>query len=216
MDEQINIKDLEYPINLIYAVTEDTEVLENSDTILDLNGSVEYVLNTLTDRERKVLKYRFSDLLTYEKTGKLFGVTRERIRQVEAKALRKLRHPQRKKYLILGVSGVIDNIKEKYNERVIDIEERLIEICKLNEKKADEIVHDANLRKKYHTEQIENCDFSVRTYNCLKRAGIKTIGELSKLNKNDLCNIRNLGSKGFNEILNKLQEYGYSDRSDAT
>ena len=61
------------------------------------------VLDTLTDREQKVLKLRFGlddgRSRTLEEVGKEFDVTRERIRQIEAKALRKLRHPSRSKKL---------------------------------------------------------------------------------------------------------------------
>lgn len=60
-------------------------------------------LDTLTPRESRVLQYRFGledgRPRTLEEVGKLFGVTRERIRQIEAKALRKLRHPSRSKKL---------------------------------------------------------------------------------------------------------------------
>ena len=61
------------------------------------------VMNTLTPREAKVLKLRFGledgRARTLEEVGKEFEVTRERIRQIEAKALRKLRHPSRSKRL---------------------------------------------------------------------------------------------------------------------
>ena len=61
------------------------------------------VLSTLTPREEKVLKLRFGledgRTRTLEEVGKEFNVTRERIRQIEAKALRKLRHPSRSKKL---------------------------------------------------------------------------------------------------------------------
>ena len=61
------------------------------------------VLDTLTDREEKVLRLRFGlddgRARTLEEVGKVFDVTRERIRQIEAKALRKLRHPSRSKKL---------------------------------------------------------------------------------------------------------------------
>ena len=68
-----------------------------------LKYELEEVLSTLTDREKKVLQMRFglTDGLTktLEEVGKEFGVTRERIRQIEAKALRKLRHPSRSRKL---------------------------------------------------------------------------------------------------------------------
>jgi RNA polymerase primary sigma factor len=68
-----------------------------------LKDQVEEVLSTLTPRERRVLQLRFGledgRSRTLEEVGKEFGVTRERIRQIEAKALRKLRHPSRSKKL---------------------------------------------------------------------------------------------------------------------
>ena len=57
------------------------------------------VLGTLTEREQKVLRLRFGRARTLEEVGKEFNVTRERIRQIEAKALRKLRHPSRSRKL---------------------------------------------------------------------------------------------------------------------
>ncbi|MBF8299070.1 MAG: polymerase, sigma 70 subunit, RpoD subfamily [Dehalococcoidia bacterium] len=68
-----------------------------------LKEQVETVLDTLHDRERRVLQLRFGledgRSRTLEEVGREFGVTRERIRQIEAKALRKLRHPSRSKKL---------------------------------------------------------------------------------------------------------------------
>lgn len=68
-----------------------------------LREQLEEVLTTLTDREKKVLELRFGlddgRSRTLEEVGQHFGVTRERIRQIEAKALRKLRHPSRSKRL---------------------------------------------------------------------------------------------------------------------
>lgn len=68
-----------------------------------MKKQLEGVLDTLTDREENVLRLRFGlddgRTRTLEEVGKVFGVTRERIRQIEAKALRKLRHPSRSKQL---------------------------------------------------------------------------------------------------------------------
>jgi RNA polymerase primary sigma factor len=68
-----------------------------------LKDHLDEVLHTLSDREARVLKLRFglegNKQMTLEEVGKVFGVTRERIRQIEAKALRKLKHPSRRKKL---------------------------------------------------------------------------------------------------------------------
>ena len=68
-----------------------------------LHEQIEEMLEALSEREREVLHYRFGledgRSYTLEEVGKRFGVTRERIRQIEAKALRKLRHPSRSKKL---------------------------------------------------------------------------------------------------------------------
>jgi RNA polymerase primary sigma factor len=68
-----------------------------------LKDHLDEVLATLSEREAKVLKLRFglegNKSMTLEEVGKVFGVTRERIRQIEAKALRKLKHPSRRKKL---------------------------------------------------------------------------------------------------------------------
>lgn len=84
---------------------EDQEALAPSDAAAYelLKEQLEGVLDTLTDREENVLRLRFGlddgRTRTLEEVGKVFGVTRERIRQIEAKALRKLRHPSRSKQL---------------------------------------------------------------------------------------------------------------------
>src|ERR1700736_2538942 len=84
---------------------EDKEATSPSDaaSLTMLHNEVEDILDTLTPRERRVLQLRFGLIdghqRTLEEVGKRFGVTRERIRQIEAKALRKLRHPSRSKKL---------------------------------------------------------------------------------------------------------------------
>ena len=68
-----------------------------------LKDEISEVLLTLTEREERVIRLRFGledgKSRTLEEVGQMFGVTRERIRQIEAKALRKLRHPSRSRKL---------------------------------------------------------------------------------------------------------------------
>lgn len=82
---------------------EDVQAPSDAATFTMLKEQLVEVLHTLTDREQKVLRLRFGlddgRARTLEEVGKEFDVTRERIRQIEAKALRKLRHPSRSKKL---------------------------------------------------------------------------------------------------------------------
>ncbi len=61
---------------------------------------------------------------------------------------------------------------------------------------------------------IEELDLSVRSYNCLKRAGINTVEELVQRNEEDMMKVRNLGKKSLEEVINKLDELGLSLRKD--
>ena len=61
---------------------------------------------------------------------------------------------------------------------------------------------------------IEEMDLSVRSYNCLKRVGLNTIQDLLKKSKSDMFKVRNLGAKSVEEVINKLESYGFTLRKD--
>jgi RNA polymerase primary sigma factor len=90
---------------------EDRNVVSPSEAVINLNlkEQTEALLKTLTPREEKVIKMRFGlgdgSEHTLEEVGQSFAVTRERIRQIEAKALRKLRHPSRSRKLKAFLEG---------------------------------------------------------------------------------------------------------------
>ena len=124
------VNDIEEIIgNLLSPVSLETPVGEEEDTTLmefvedkdfsvednafneDLRRTLEWAFNDcLTEREIKVIKARFgfddNKIMTLEEVGKMFGVTRERIRQIERKALRKLKHPKRSRELINFVKEI--------------------------------------------------------------------------------------------------------------
>ena len=62
---------------------------------------------------------------------------------------------------------------------------------------------------------IDEMDLSVRSNNCLKRANILTIEDLTKKSKEDMLKVKNLGSKSLDEIIKKLQSYGFDLRDEA-
>ena len=175
---------LTYPENLLYDIFGGEWEFPRPG---DFDGSLEYVLHSLTERERRVLDFRYKDGLTFEGIGKHECVTRERIRQIHAKSLRKLRHPDRLNYLKHGVSGVIARKTESAREAAL-----------------------ASLPKPDKPEDItlEELELSVRSYNCLKRAGKNTLRELSEMTFDELCHVRNIGKKSVDEICAVLTKYG--------
>jgi RNA polymerase primary sigma factor len=101
---------LEQPIgeeedNEFGSFVEDENTPSPSQTVYEnlLKDKIEEVLNTLSPREQRILRLRFGLVngrcYTLEEVGQKFGLTRERIRQIEARALRRLRHPRRSKHL---------------------------------------------------------------------------------------------------------------------
>lgn len=176
-----------YPDNLLYDIFGGEWEYPRPD---DFDGSLEYVLHTLAERERRVLGFRYKDSLTFEEIGKRECVTRERIRQICAKALRKLRHPDRLNFLKYGVRGVIRRKTE--SARAVAL---------------------ASLPKPDITDMtLEELDLSVRSYNCLKRAGIDTLYEIAEMTFDELCHVRNLGKKSIDEICCALTRHGLSFR----
>ena len=97
-------KELEIENNEIVELNED--IYYSEDLIVDqickteLIMQIYNVLNTLTERQRKVIKYRFFGPYTLKEIGERFGVSGERIRSIEAKALRRLRYPTRSKKIV--------------------------------------------------------------------------------------------------------------------
>ena len=145
------------------------------------------MLDTLCPREKDALLFRFGDNMTQLQVGDIFGVTRERAHQIEAKALRKLRHPTRWAYIKDGIDINAEKIKA-------------LELAKAEKNKK---IQDLQFEKI----GIEHLDFSVRAFNCLYRAGYRTLKDLILATDEDLQHIRNAGQHTVNEITNKIASY---------
>lgn len=193
-----------YPFNLA------KHVLEDDLPSVYLQG-VRFAISTLTEREEAVIKYRLKDGLTLRDTGKAMDITQERVRQIEAKALRKLRHPTRKKLMIAVPLSELYELQEKYNllSREHELLVKAMEIIQGKVTTPQSIEKMANAAVWMQTE-LEDLDLSVRTYNCLKRANKNTLRDLVEMRPGDLQKVRNLGRKSFEEVVNTLKRYGLS------
>lgn len=183
-----------YPYNLMVALTENESdgmnVLDD-----DRIAGLEYALSTLTERQRTVCKMRFEDEMTYEQIAKRFGLTRERIRQVLAKAIRTLRHPSRFKYIQHGVEIASGKLKAQMQARQAEELERLMDV----ERRRSEV-------RNILDRPVEALGLSVRAFNCLWRDEIKTVEQLMTLEVDDIKRMRCAGRKTLAEILGAQEQ----------
>lgn len=173
----------------------------------------------LSEREEGVLYARYVMGLDLPQTGKIYGVTRERIRQIEAKALRKV-HGRKDAMRILkcGMEAYVEDRLEGYREWERERYDREIECFKQHwiedhpnghletpgEEEAQQM-RDARMAM-----TIEELDLSVRAYNCIKRININTAFEIIEFAKINgpvwYKKVRNLGKKTADEVARKVFE----------
>ena len=186
----------------------------------DAEEAIETVLATLMPREVEIVRMRL-DGKFLDEVGRAFNITRERVRQIEAKAYRKLRHPSRSRILRLGENAMQEaetELEQERNELVAKYKERL----RANDEAYQEAlvgmesldryenalaeVDEGELRVENIT--LEEMNLSVRSYNCCRRAGITCVGDFKKYDIEQLMRIRNLGRRSLEEIIKKLASYG--------
>lgn len=188
-----------YPYNLLDEVIRGRwESALNADQ----EAGLQYALSTLTEREQQAIAEYYENGGTLESTAKLWNVTKERARQIIAKAVRKLRHPMRFKIIKYGLDGWNRWKAIEQEDLMLDEQEAmLIHRRAIVEQLLDEKV------EKYTGTTIEDMQLSVRTFNCLARAGIRTLNNLLDYARSNgeegLYRIRNLGRKSVAELYEK-------------
>jgi len=173
-------------------------------------------ITMLTEREQIAVKCRLKDGLTWRKVGNELGVTDSRAQQIYLKAIRKLRHPARARDM--SVTKIVeqrDRLAAKMYEFLDTIERLQLE----NDKLRDGILvpntvipEDAELSVRA---RIEELALSVRSYNCLKRAGKDTVADVLNTTYRELFRIRNLGRKSAEEVVERMRRAGYVEWADS-
>lgn len=179
----------QYPENLLCAIIGERNIEAigfNSDMSI-VGERLEKMLDTLLPREKEILHIRWKNRFSFQTVAEMYNLTKERIRQIENKALRKLRHPTRWAFIKDG----------------IDIKAEKIKALELAKAKKEQKIQDFQFEKI----EIEHLDFSVRAFNCLSRAGYRTLKDLLLATDEDLRNIRNAGPHTVNEVKNKIAPY---------
>ena len=204
------MKKKEYPENLLSQVFVNglpTDLPDDVPLVLD------YIIQkTLTERESRVLDMRYKRYMTMAAIGEEYGLRAERIRQIEAKAVRKLRHPSRSRYILMGMEGYINYLRDTaVDERLREYKKEIISL----EKKIAELTDTEYEEEKNELENapLAELDLSVRTFNILYRAGYSTVKELLDADAEKIVSLPNLGLKNFSDLIDVLSEKGFGWKS---
>ena len=196
-DLQIN----EYPYNLIEALEFNVvDVIENFDSHFD------YVCkNYLTEREYLIIINTYQMQKTFDESAKIFDISKARTQQICVKALCKLKYHH--DFFLKGkYSDPYKIALQDYQDFIADTHKRWSYESAMN------FINNYEKTErdyKYTELEISEFNFSVRTYNSLRRAGISTVSQLVLKNADDLYKLRNLGKKSLKEIFKVLNIHGY-------
>lgn len=174
--------------------------------IKNFDANWEYLKKTLTPREERVIDAYYKEGLTLGEIAKEFDVTRARIQQIQSKAIRRLSLPTKVNMLIQNVEKLSerDSLKTEIEQEILYLQKELWKI-----KNTPEVFFEENKERLKIDIDIEELDLSVRSFNCLKRAGIYTVRDLIQKTEEELLKVRNLGRKSCKEVKTILNNNGY-------
>lgn len=204
----------EWPVNLIEEILE--RPVEEPPTDWQIEG-LDFIVSRLNSRMSEMILHKFRDGMTLAEISDIFGVGRERVRQIIARGIRLMRHPTKKIYILKDYKAVIRDYEKKLAKLTEEISEREAELEQLKEQlqetwddvqKAKYVAIDIKILPTLKL-PIADMDLSVRSYNCLVRSGMDTVEDvLNWWNENELRGIRNCGEKSREEIRKKLVQLG--------
>ena len=188
-EPKCKVRAKEYPENIICAIWGEKDIsnLELNADFDVLEERIEKMLDELYPREKDVLHYRYKEQLTLQVIAEKYDLCAQRIRQIEAKALRKLRSPRRSSFIKTGIDVEVE--KKRILENAIKQKESTMQNMSF-----DKI-------------GVEHLDLSVRSYNCLKRAGYNTLKDLLMMSDDDFWRVRNMGAKSIEEVKEKIKQF---------
>ena len=181
---------LVYPYNLLDEVFANKEY-ELTDLSEDMADGLTFAISALGERRKAIVQMHYAEGKSVREIAEFFGVSISAIHTMKRNAVMRLRRPNAMCYITYGKKGF-----EEREQRM-----RL-------EKKVQ--------RNSEHYQQVmgvrfEELDLSVRSFNCLRRAGFVSIGDIVDLTEDEIIQIKNMGWKQYDEIGRKLLARGVTD-----
>lgn len=199
-----NITDQPYPYNLLQATVQNTKADMPMNMTDDRIRGLQYAMSTLEPREYEILMYRYNSKMSPAAIGEIYNLSADAVRQVEYKAIRKLRTPSRWNYIKLGIVGYWQQRKRQYYEQGYRTGylDGYRTGCK-DEKEG---------RTQQHKDNpvldliIENLGVSNRAFQCLRHMGCSRIGDVVTKDYDTIIRTRNMGRKTMDEIARALHK----------
>ncbi len=197
----------EYPQNLIDTLSDN---VFNKPKIItdDVMTGVDYAVSTLKPEERNFIRCKFQKHLPMTQICDELRKSPDEIAKLEKTSILKLRHPWVYKYILHGIEGYAlhKSITEFFHGYWLGYQDA-------KKGARNKALYSFSPRNSKNCPGIEQLGLNKKTYNCLTRAGIITIGDCLKLREKDIKEIRGLGVKGADEVAKSIcaaQIYSYS------
>jgi RNA polymerase sigma factor (sigma-70 family) len=212
-------RDFNYPETAIKVIFQENNRLDIVNVEKNFDQNFSYILTTLPEREAQILDKRLRMGYTLKAIALQENRTVERIRQLEQRALKRLQVPSRLVILRLGIKAKelqddIVKIEQQLTEKKEELSKQLNVATKIDvnadfnslPREIQKII-EFIINREIKENPIEKLELSTRTYNCLRRARIRTIEDLKTKTNADLLRIRYMGKKSVKEIREKLAKH---------
>ena len=182
----------------------------------DQEAALQYVLSTFTEREQFLLKMYYEEGHSLADCSIAVSITRERVRQILAKCVRRIKHPSQLNLILYGLEGfekrsslALRKEELAYAEKELDEMEK--ELAR-RRRVLEEDVTSKLLSERRGVVTLSDMCLTVRSFNCLYGAGCRTLQDVcDKAQSGTLLQIPNLGRGSLNEILQKCKVYAGED-----
>lgn len=182
----------------------------------DVTETMETLINEcMTDDEKLIIKLLYKECSSLEDVAEVLGRSIERIRQKRSKIFMKLRSRNHKCYMCYGDSYWLS--EHELRERIMQntyIEKLNKELSRLDDLISYRKAILSGVPIPAREIALEDLNLSVRAYNCLFRAGCRTLGEVAAMTESQCMQIRNLGLVAFREVKDALKTHGYRFRKE--
>lgn len=196
----------EYPLNLITAIIGQTKRSVPEPFTSDHWAGLQYVLSLLDEREQGILKQRYCEKLSRSVIAATYGITPERVRQIEVKACRKLQRVPNWNYIAYGVAGYLRKVTASEHSKGFTAGYR----AGYQDGQKDAAL---GVQREYGSDEVmnqpvESLNLSVRAHNCLVAAHCKRVGDVVRLTAEEIATMRQLGKVSANEIAMAIKRHG--------